>query len=113
MKRRVVISFIIFVLVLSFFVASDTGNRTLRQLGSVIGLYASVEPNEYNTLAQQLEEQKAELDKQKLQIEQEKAQLQQEKEDNNDITIIYVTSIGGLLLVLVLLNYFLDWRRRK
>lgn len=113
MKRRVVISFIIFVFTLSFFAASDMGNRTLRQLGSVIGLYASVEPNEYNTLAQQLEEQKTELDKQKLQIEQEKAQLQQEREDSSDMAIVYITSIGALLLTLVLFNYFLDWRRRK
>lgn len=115
MKRQQFLTmFIIGALVLLGVALSDPGQKIGQQLGSVVGMYASVEPNEYNTLAQQIKEKQEELDTREKKItEKELLSEQQEIPKRDSVAIIYITLIGLLLLVLVLLNFILDWRRRK
>ncbi len=97
-----------------YFSFSDLGGGALRQFGAVIGMYASIEPNEYNLLAQQLDERVKELDEKEAELKEQERQLVEEIERENDAkAVVYITAIGSLLLVLVLLNFYLDWKRRK
>ena len=91
---------------------SGVGGGMVRQLGSVVGIYAGVEPNEYNLLAQQLEEKRKELDARENQIAQQE-ELIKESVVSDKASIVYATAIGFLLLVLVILNFYLDWKRNR
>jgi hypothetical protein len=100
-----------------FVVLSLYGNFTLgpkeftRQLGAAIGASAGVLPNEYNTLAQALLKKEAEVNQKEAALsEREAAVLRQGRE--KDTTLVFIVlSVGVLLLFLILLNFYLDWRR--
>jgi len=83
-----------------------------RQLGSVVGMYAGVEPNEYNLLAQQLDQRNKELDAREAELAQQEVLLK-ESVVSDRASIVYATAIGFLLLVLVVLNFYLDWKRGR
>lgn len=77
------------------------------QVGSAIGMSTAVPPNPFNTLSRQLEEkEKALLEKEAGLAEKE--ELLAEKTDGKNHLLIG----GGILLILILLNFYLDYRRR-
>ena len=93
---------------------SNSGQKIGQQIGSVVGMYASIEPNEHNILIQQIKDKQEELEmREKDLAEKEILLVQQETLERNRTTIIYISVIGILLLLLILLNFVLDWRRRK
>lgn len=97
-----------------FYLSVDNlSGGVLRQLGTVVGMYASIEPNEYNLLAQQLEERVKELDKKEEELKTKEELVEEQERADNMRTVVYVTAIGSLLLALVLFNFYLDWKRRK
>lgn len=80
------------------------------QLGAVVGVTTSVEPNQYNILAEQL--------KNKEETLAERERVLQEAESKTlvssqgvDRLLQYLLGISGVLLLLILLNFLLDWRR--
>lgn len=114
MKKKILITIgigIIAVGILSLYM-SGVGSGMVRQLGAVVGMYAGVEPNEYNLLAQQLDERSKELDAREAHIAQQEI-LIREGDNSEKTSIVYATAIGLLLLVLVLFNFYLDWKRNR
>ena len=75
-------------------------------------MYASIEPNEYNRLAQEIKEKQEELERREA-VVVEKEAVSAEDKVVNDRVVAYVIAISSLLLILVILNFYLDWRRRK
>jgi cell shape-determining protein MreC len=115
-KHSYIILMVVFVFSGFLYAASKgSGNGVFQQLGSVVGMYASIEPNEYNELAQELKEYEQDLQKREAVIAQKEVLLRNEAEqkDEQNTAIIYTTAIGVLLLLLILYNYYLDWRRKR
>ncbi len=76
----------------------------------------SVEPNPFNTLAQQLQEKKeALLEKEGNLIERENflTERMMEERSKKNSTLIYLLAVAGVLLILILLNFYLDYRRKN
>lgn len=75
--------------------------------GTVAGVVtsnANVEPNQYNTLNQQLEARSADLRQQEIELLT--TQHQRDRRIMN-----YLFTIAGALLVLIVINFYLDYRR--
>ncbi len=93
-------------------VVPDTRVLTLsteRYIANVVGMTASVEPTEINTLSGQLAKRSDELDRREREID---------ARARNDVfanaTTVYVlTVILALQLVLIVTNYILDFRRAR
>lgn len=90
----------------------DVRSGIVKQLGSAVGMYAAVEENEYNTLAQQIQEKEQELTEREQEIVEREQVIEKRIEESESKAVTYVTAIGLLLLVLVLLNFYYDWRHR-
>jgi hypothetical protein len=77
-------------------------------LANVIGIQAAVLPNEYNTLNAQLE------DKSKAIAAREIAVTLREQDTQESDTAVFVLSVLlALVLVLIIINYILDFRRQS
>ncbi len=83
---------------------------SLSQIGAVVGVTTSVEPNQYNTLAEQLKNKEEALAQRErgLQASESKTIASSQKTDR---LLQYLLGISGVLLILILLNFLLDWRR--
>lgn len=82
---------------------------------AVVGMTVGVLPNEYNTLAQQLESKQATLAEREddlLQLEQNIRTLQDKNSFSNTLGIVSLAISLGLFM-LIGANYYLDWRRNK
>jgi len=78
-----------------------------------IGSSASIPPNPVNTLALQLKEKENRLDARESQLEKRETDL---KSTNSVLQnkVIWGMLVGIIILfVLILLNFILDWRRRR
>lgn len=116
MRRTYVITGLIVAAVVgvSYLSLAGFGGGVFRQLGSVVGMYASIEPNDYNLLAQQLNKRSQELDAREAALEEKELSTSSNTNTQSDRkAIVYITSIGTLLLALVLLNFYLDIKRRN
>ena len=113
MSKTTIILLAVLVLVMAFILAQGIfdinpialGKYFLAQVGVTVG----VKPNPFNTLAQQLDKKEEDL--------KAKEQLLEKRilEENNlgDQTLQYLLFIGGGLLALVVLNFYLDYRRKR
>lgn len=86
-----------------------TGKYFLAQ----IGITASVSPNSINTLAQRLQEKELKLQESERELEQKEAALREQTERNNNGVLTYLYIVGGILLSLILVNFYFDYRRRN
>jgi hypothetical protein len=75
------------------------------QVATPVGVLAAVPENEVNTLVQQLQSKEEELTVRE-------AELLRAKSRTDTKTLALVTVIGAGLLGLILLNFYLDMRRR-
>ena len=84
------------------------------QSGSV-GVGAGVEPNEFNTLARQVEEKERELDAREKEIIVREREVERVEyvETTDRGALVYTTIIGLILLALILLNFLMDIRRNR
>jgi len=101
-----------------FFVVKDTWIGDVRDnLANVVGMSAVVPENGFNTLAQQLEEEKqAILEREKILSEREAAltnELSRERVGAENRMAIYGTAITFTLLILVISNFYFDIRRER
>jgi CHASE3 domain sensor protein len=81
------------------------------QFATVSKVSTRVADNGINTLAQQLNEWE-----QDLKAREAALVGREEVADTTNASrpvVVYVTVIGSLLLILILLNFYLDWRRRE
>ena len=81
------------------------------KIGRAVGMSISVPENPFNKLALQLKEKESQL----AVREKELAAREQElNKTGNQDTLIWLLITGiGVLFVLIFLNYFLDYRRKK
>jgi hypothetical protein len=76
-----------------------------------VGVATEVKPNPYNTLAQQLADKEAELaEREELIVSREQA-LTAAAEPS--AVPLYLLGLGVLVLVLIGLNFYWDWRRAE
>lgn len=81
------------------------------QLGNAVGISVGVGENQYNTIAQQLDEWGRELSDREKEISERELLLSNARESGNTTSDIFIMAIGLLLLVLIVMNFVLDWRR--
>lgn len=93
-----------------------TGKYLAAQVGSAIGVTVSIPPNPFSTLAQQLKEKEFVLSDKEQELQQKEAALKtqsnQEQNAQNKI-LLSLFVLGGILLSLILLNFYLDYRRKR
>jgi len=89
------------------------GMEKVRQFANTVGMFAAVPKNEKNSLAQGLQQKQQELTEREMLVEQKEQALAYKNESNGKTAVVYITAIGGLLLLLILMNFYLDWRRNR
>ncbi len=72
---------------------------------NTVGVYAGVEKNEVNTLMAQLEKKEKELDAKEM-------ALVQRQNDYDKYTLGLISLVGFSLFGLILLNFYLDYKKR-
>ena len=80
----------------------------MAQAGSAIGVSASVPPNPFNTLAKQIKEKEDELNLRERDVNAREQALEKGKERG-----FLVYGSFGMLLLLVMANFYLDYKRRN
>jgi chromosome segregation ATPase len=88
------------------------GVSLVTRLGGVsalagVGASAEVEENRYNTLAKQLEQKEQSLKEKEQALEEREEQLGRRA----DAAVLLSMGIGIVLLIVVSINFYLDWRR--
>jgi hypothetical protein len=84
-----------------------------RQLGAAVGASAGVAANEYNTLAQALSQKESEIGQREASLVEREAAVLAEASEKDTKLVFLILSVGILLLCLILLNFYLDWRGRQ
>lgn len=109
--RSLILCAVLFVSLFTLGSVSLGPKEFTRQLGSAVSVSAGVAANEYNTLAQAIFEKEAEVNAREAALaEREMAVMNGSEKDTKLVAI--VLSVGFLLLVLILLNFYLDWKRK-
>ena len=86
------------------------------QLGNAVGIMVGVPENNFNKLAQELTDYELVLEEKENRIIEREAILIQEETTAIGVTnnyLLILISIGMLLSGLLLLNFYLDWKRNK
>lgn len=113
---RVASVVIAFVLVFQSGLFSDTtaqlSHTTESYLANAIGMNAKVEPTELNEMTAQLTAQKTLLDQREAGLREREIQIEFGGRDSSYTTYV-LASILFILLVLILLNYALDYIRYR
>jgi len=110
--------FFLAVIVISFFFYLGVNPISLgqfvgAQFGDAVGMEVSIPQNPFNKLAAQLEEKEERLAQKEKALDKREQALAAEQ-TGAPKTIIWVLAAGiAVLFVLILVNYYLDWKRRK
>jgi len=94
----------------------DISRYFIAQIASSIGVTVGVPSNPFNTLAQQLQEKESVLIEKEKEIKQKEIALQEQTKGESagqKRTLLYILFGGALLLSLIALNFYLDYRRRR
>lgn len=116
---RVALLVVAFVLIfdsgLLFPITKQLSDNTYMYLGSVgTGMFANVPPNELNTLTAQISAQQQELDaREAALLEREVAARTFNSEERIDYSLYIISTILFIIMVLLALNYAMDWARVK
>lgn len=81
------------------------------QLGNAVGVSVGVPPNQYNTVAQELDEWDKRLDRREQELNEREVLLRESGQTSSDTSSVYIMAIGFLLLLLIVINFVLDWKR--
>ena len=88
------------------------GSDVIGTLGAQVGVGAGVAPTEFSKLAQEVGEKERELEQREVAV----AEAEKRIENNNSPSAFsiewYVTLMAFILLILVLMNFYLDFRHR-
>lgn len=98
-----------------FPITKQLSDNTISYLaGASAGVFASVPTNEINSLSAQLSEQQRILDAREAQLrEREIAAREYDSTGGVDYSMYIISIILFILLVLIVLNYVMDWTRIK
>jgi hypothetical protein len=108
-------------LVTAFMLVFDSGivfpltkqlsDNTMLYLAQSAGVFAQIEPNEYNTITAELTRREAELAAREAELREIGAR--DFGGEPTDYSTYILASILFILTVLITLNYVLDWRRAR
>lgn len=110
--------FFLFVIIVSFFFylgvnPINVGQFVGARFGDAVGMEVSIPENPFNKLAVQLEEKEERLADKEREIKKRELALAK-AEDSKQNKIIWFLSIGIIVLfVLILVNYYLDWKSKR
>ena len=120
MYHRVLrVSAVVCALVLLFesgLVSSSTiilSQNTHQYLANAVGMSVGVEPTELNTLTAELTAQKRLLDQREMEIKEREIEIGLQPGGSNDRATYILASVLFVLLVLIILNYILDFLRTR
>jgi hypothetical protein len=83
------------------------------KLGRAVGMSVSIPENPINKLALQLKEKEDRLDQREQELDQREVDIDKQLEAKyNPVLVVLAVGIG-VLFILILFNYYLDYRRRK
>lgn len=83
-------------------------------LANAVGASASVDPTELNTMTAELTSQKKQLDEREASLKEREIEVELNSNGTQTQTVTYVlASILFVLLILIILNYVLDFVRAK
>jgi hypothetical protein len=106
----ILVSFLFYLGINPIDVGRYVGSRFSYAVG--IGTSASITPNPFNTLALQLKEKENKLDAREKTVDQKESDLRSALLLQN--RLLWVLLIGIVILfVLIVVNFFMDWKRRK
>ncbi len=92
-------------------VTKELSDNTILYIGSVgAGMFASVPPNEVNTLTAQITERERELDAREGALREREIQARSYDTDT-DYSVYILSGIVFILTVLIVLNFGMDWMR--
>lgn len=86
---------------------------SMQLAASSVGMSVAVAPNQYNTLALQLQEKDQQLTAREKELAAQELALQKEAAIRNTGGNWIIILVGAGLFFLIALNYYLDYRRRK
>lgn len=95
-----------------FFIVEIVHPERFTQGASVIGVGAAVPPNEYNVLAEELRRKEAELAEREAALRGE-TRPDASDERKHDPLLAISLAATLILFALLLLNFYLDWRRER
>lgn len=79
-----------------------------------VGIFVGVEPNPYNTLAQQLEEKEAELSEREREVlALERGVFADSSFVSSNTMATYSLGLSFLLFILLGSNFYMDWKRGR
>ena len=95
-------------------VTKQISNHTLLYVANVgTGMFASVPPNEINSISAQLAEQKRLLDERETALGEREIKSRQFDASAPDYSVYILSAILFILTLLIIINYILDWNRFK
>jgi hypothetical protein len=83
------------------------------KFGQAIGMSVSVPENPFNKIALQLQEKENSLNQREIELNKRADELSAGKSDSQNPLITYLMLGIFVLFILVLANYYLDFKRRK
>jgi hypothetical protein len=89
-------------------ITKEIAGNTQAYLATAIGMNAAVLPNEYNTLNAQLQERANELTSREVAVS-----LKEQRGANSDMSTFVLSTLLFVVLVLLILNYVLDYLRAR
>lgn len=108
--------FLVVIILITFQAVFNASPIVIGKYFSAVGVTVGVAPNPFNTLAQQLKEKEFALADREKELQQEEAALG-EKIDKKFATqnknFLYLLTIGGILVTLILFNFYFDRRHRS
>ena len=115
--HRLRIFFFLFILVSFLYYLGlnpvDVGRFVGSKIGSAVGMSISVSENPFNKLALQLKEREEGLDEREEALAVREIELNKQAQADNNPAIIFLLAGVAVLFFLIILNYYLDYRRRK
>lgn len=78
-----------------------------------VGVTVGVSSNPFNTLSQQLQEKESTLSAKEQDLQQKEISLREKEKEKESKTIFYLSIAGGVLLALIFLNFYFDYRRKN
>ncbi len=97
-----------------FPITKELSDNTIVYLGSVgSSVFASVPPNEINTLTAQISEQQRLLDAREAELREREIAARSYTKQETDYSIYIISTILFIITVLLVLNYAMDWSRSR
>jgi hypothetical protein len=87
--------------------------NTHRYLANAVGMNAAVAPNEFNVITAELTAQKYALDQREAALRDREIAVNFSSDDSNERNTYIIASLLFIILVLILLNYVLDYLRAR